>query len=75
MKGKIKKFLSLRGYGFIESEKYEKDIFFHSSSYPAYAIPKIGQFIEFTVKDTPKGIEAIDIGVIENCKRAVKVDN
>jgi cold shock CspA family protein len=72
MKGKIKKFLSFRGYGFIESEKGEKDIFFHNSNYPEHYVPEIGQYVEFTVKDTPKGIEAYEISIIENAEKTVK---
>jgi cold shock CspA family protein len=61
MKGKIKKYLSSRGYGFIESEEHEKDIFFHNSSYPVYSTPIAGQSVEFKVKTTKSGIEAVDI--------------
>jgi cold shock CspA family protein len=61
MKGKIKKYLSYRGYGFIEVEEGEKDIFFHSSNYQSTEIPRQGEEVEFRVIDTPKGKEAVDV--------------
>ena len=64
MKGKIKKYLSYRGYGFIEYEESEKDIFFHSSNFQSTEIPTQDQEVEFRVIDTPKGKEAVDVKVI-----------
>lgn len=64
MKGKIKKYLSYRGYGFIEVDDSEKDIFFHSSNFQATEIPREGKEVEFRVIDTPKGKEAVDVKVL-----------
>ena len=64
MKGKIKKYLSYRGYGFIEFEGSEKDIFFHSSNFQSTEIPMENQEVEFRVIDTPKGKEAVDVKVV-----------
>jgi len=64
VKGKIKKYLSYRGYGFIEFEESEKDIFFHSSNFQSTEIPTQDQEVEFRVIDTPKGKEAVDVKVI-----------
>ena len=61
MKGKIKKYLSFRGFGFIESESLENDVFFHISSYPRSALPVVRQEVEFTIIDTEKGPEATEI--------------
>ena len=65
MKGKIKKYLSYRGYGFIEVEGKEGDIFFHVSNYPQTSLPQTGQEIEFTLTETPKGEEATEIKIFE----------
>ena len=65
MKGKIKKYLSYRGFGFIEAEGRENDIFFHVSNYPRTSLPTAGQEIEFTLTETPKGEEATEIQTIE----------
>jgi cold shock CspA family protein len=61
LKGKIKKFLSYRRYGFIEVDGRESDIFFHVSNYPANVLPEIGQIVEFNLINTPKGFEAKEI--------------
>jgi len=63
VKGKIKKYLSYRGYGFIEVEDSEKDIFFHSSNFQSTELPGQGLEVEFRVIDTPKGKEAVDVKV------------
>jgi cold shock CspA family protein len=64
VKGKIKKYLSYRGYGFIEVEDSEKDIFFHSSNFQSTELPGQGLEVEFRVIDTPKGKEAVDVKVV-----------
>ncbi len=64
LKGKISKYLTSRGYGFINVKDSEKDIFFHMSNYPARAIPVQDQMIEFEVKETPKGKEAVNIKIV-----------
>jgi len=66
MKGTIKKFLSQRGYGFIEVKDEEKDIFFHVSSFPVSSLPTSGQNVEFTITESPKGKEATGLRVIDN---------
>ncbi len=65
LRGKIKKYLSYRGFGFIEVEGKEDDIFFHVSNYPKTALPAAGQEIEFSLIETPKGEEATNIQVLE----------
>ena len=65
MKGKIKKYLSYRGFGFIEIEGSDDDIFFHVSNFPRMALPSSGQDVEFTLTETPKGKEATEIQLIE----------
>ncbi|NIU85609.1 MAG: cold shock domain-containing protein, partial [Candidatus Thorarchaeota archaeon] len=64
LKGKILKYLSYRGYGFIETEESDDNIFFHISNYPRYEIPSVGQEVEFNVVETPKGKEAQEIKTI-----------
>lgn len=66
MKGKISKFFSYRGYGFISVGSEERDIFFHMSKYPATKMPTRGQLVEFSVDMTPKGKEAVDIKVLQD---------
>jgi cold shock CspA family protein len=65
MKGTIKKYLSYRGFGFIEAAESENDIFFHSSNFQSQA-PKENQRVMFEVVDTPKGKEAVDVRIIQS---------
>ncbi len=64
MKGTIQKYFSNRGFGFIEIDGKEDNVFFHRSNYPVNEIPAIGQDVEFTIVDTPKGNEAKEIKLI-----------
>jgi cold shock CspA family protein len=64
--GKISKFLSFRGYGFINAKEYEKDIFFHLSNYPPRQIPVQDQLVEFDIKETTKGLEAVNIKIVND---------
>ena len=61
MKGTIQKYFSNRGFGFIEIEGREGNLFFHRSNYPVNEIPSIGQDVEFVIVETPKGDEAKEI--------------
>ena len=72
MKGKISNYLSFRGYGFISVEEQEKDVFFHSSKYPVREIPTQGQWVEFTVEETAKGKEAVNIKIIRDSSERVE---
>lgn len=64
MKGTIQKYFSNRGFGFIEIDGKEDNVFFHRSNYPVNEIPAIGQDVEFTIVDTPKGNEAKEIKLV-----------
>ena len=64
MKGTIQKYFSNRGFGFIEVDGSEDNIFFHRSNYPVNDIPSIGQDVEFILVETPKGNEAKEIKLV-----------
>lgn len=72
MKGKIQKYFSHRGYGFIETGESDDNIFFHKSNFPRYEIPSIGQEVEFNVVETPKGKEAQEIKTIESSQDIIE---
>ena len=57
MKGKVKKFDTMKGYGFIQSEDYPKDIFFHYSQIKGegYKTVAEGQAVEFTLDENERG--------------------
>ena len=69
LKGKISKYLSFRGYGFIGVEDQEKDIFFHVSKYPTEEIPVQDKWVEFDIEETSKGKEAVNIKIIGKLTR------
>jgi cold shock CspA family protein len=64
MKGKIIKYFSRRGFGFIAPEGSQDEIFFHVSNYPEMVQPEIGNGVEFVLIETPKGKEATKIEVL-----------
>ena len=66
MKGIIKKYLTYRGYGFIDYDESEKDLFFHSSNFQSTEIPSENQEVEFRIIETPKGKEAVDVKIVKS---------
>jgi len=64
MKGKIIKYFSFRGFGFIAPEDSKDEIFFHVSNFPEQVVPEIGKDVEFELIETPKGKEATKIEVL-----------
>ena len=60
--GKIKWFNNEKGYGFIEGE-HDEDIFVHYSAIEqeGYKTLKEGEIVEFTLIETAKGSQAINV--------------
>jgi len=57
MKGKIKWYNEIKGFGFIEVEG-QKDTFVHKSALPEGMKLKEGESVTFEVEDSPKGPQA-----------------
>ena len=74
MKGKIIKYFSFRGFGFIALENSQDEIFFHVSSYPELVPPEIGKDVEFELIETPKGKEATNIKILTDTPADEPVD-
>ena len=57
LKGKVKWFNPTKGYGFIEREDKEKDVFVHASAVREAGMNGLdeGQALTFDVEDGPKG--------------------
>jgi cold shock protein len=57
-----------KGFGFISKEGSEKDIFFHENSLEgdlAERKLRVGDKVSFEVEDTPKGLNAVNITLLE----------
>jgi uncharacterized membrane protein YsdA (DUF1294 family)/cold shock CspA family protein len=61
MKGVVIKYNSAKGFGFIRSEQHEKDVFVHIKNVKNSSDLCQGQFVEFEVQNTTKGIEALSV--------------
>ena len=61
--GKVKWFNNAKGYGFIEHEEVEDDIFVHYSAIQeeGYRTLKEGEEVQFELKDGPKGPQAENV--------------
>ena len=63
LKGKVKWFNGTKGYGFIEREDKEKDVFVHMSAVRDAGMNSLdeGQALTFEVEDGPKGPNATNL--------------
>jgi CspA family cold shock protein len=61
--GKVKWFDDARGFGFIASDDFGRDVFIHSTTLSAAGVRGLfeGQAVSMRVVETPKGREAIEI--------------
>ncbi len=66
MIGRVKWFNNDKGYGFIDYKKGE-DVFVHYSTIncDGYKTLSEGQYVEFTLLETNKGYQAIDVTPIK----------
>lgn len=63
IKGKIKWFNPIKGFGFIEREDGEKDVFLHSSAVRQAGLDTVneGDNVEFSIEEAQKGPSAINL--------------
>ena len=64
MEGIVKRWLD-RGYGFIEVEGKDDDVFVHQSALEGAYELREGQKVEFDIEDSPKGPRAANVKIIE----------
>ena len=67
LKGTVKWFNGKKGFGFIEREDKEKDVFCHASSVKAAGMRFLneGDKLEFELEDGPKGPSAVNLKKID----------
>ena len=63
MNGKVKWFNGQKGYGFIEREDKEKDVFIHVSALRDAGIKGLedGEALTFDIEEGPKGPSAVNL--------------
>lgn len=63
MQGTVKWFNSSKGYGFIQSDEIEKDVFVHYSVIEGDGYKSLteGEAVEFEITDGPKGPQATSV--------------
>ena len=64
MKGRIVRWFDYRGYGFIDVEEQEKDIFVHTSDVKGFSSPQVGDTVEFEIRESYKGPRAVNVEIV-----------
>ena len=72
-KGKIIKLFTENQYGFIESDKYKNNIFFHFSSLKSLTNLKISSEVMFFPRDNPKGVFSVKTIIVSSNKNSGQV--
>ena len=70
LKGTVKWFNFRKGFGFIEREDKEKDVFVHITAVKAAELKNLQESdkLEFTLEDGPKGPSAVNLKKLINLK-------
>lgn len=66
MRGTVKRWLDGRGYGFIDPDGEDEDVFVHISEIQGASWLRQGQEVEFEVESTYKGPRAVNVRLIES---------
>jgi tetratricopeptide (TPR) repeat protein/cold shock CspA family protein len=63
--GRVKKYFEDRGFGFLEIEGSEDDLFFHISEVEGRDSVQVGEYLEYSIGEGRKGPQAIKLQVVE----------
>ncbi len=66
--GKVKWFDEVKGFGFITPENGNKDVFVHRNNIENLSADesiKDGEDVEFSISETPKGLTAVEVYILE----------
>ena len=61
MKGKIARWFEYRGYGFIDVDGQQNDVFVHTSDINGLSSPATGDEVEFEIRESDKGPRAVNV--------------
>jgi len=63
VRGKVKWFNNAKGYGFLEQDGGDKDVFVHFSAIQSdgFRTLKEGEPVEFEITEGPKGMQAANV--------------
>ena len=64
LEGEVKRWLDTRGYGFIEVEDQDEDVFVHHSELNGTYSLMRGQKVEFEIESSYKGPRAVNVKVL-----------
>ena len=64
MRGKIARWFDFRGFGFIDVEGQEQDVFVHSSDINGFTTPHVGDTVDFEIRESPKGPRAVNVDIV-----------
>lgn len=62
---RVKKYFDDRGFGFLEIEDGERDLFFHITQVRDRESVEVGEYLEYSIGEGRKGPEAVDLRVVE----------
>lgn len=73
--GRIVRWQDEKGFGFIKSDDFNKEIFVHISAFPKGSLkPKIGDEVIFLINNTPKGVQATDVRYKNSSSSPIKLE-
>jgi CspA family cold shock protein len=61
VKGTVKRWMDLRGYGFIDTKAKDEDVFVHVSDLKDRESLREGEKVEFDIESTYKGPRAVNV--------------